>query len=204
MLVFYVLTLAACVTANSWVGVEQRIETSLKRLEVFEADGNLERRCTAGVINQKMGYVVTAAHCIPEEQSKEIRVDGVSARRVAVDRKKDLAILIAAALYGSDLSLGAKAPNVGEPIMVAGYALGRPGPIYTFGYITSMTGAGFYEGQLYDAHTAAGMSGGLVLNNRGQLISVHQGSLLNSVGSPWLAYGAWLGELKDFIEPYKP
>jgi S1-C subfamily serine protease len=76
------LVLIPVSASSPWTPIAEKVKQSVVFLE----------NCTGFVIDQQRHYILTAAHCLPEDETK-ILVDGEKAYRVWVDNRKDFLVL---------------------------------------------------------------------------------------------------------------
>lgn len=165
----------------------------------------MDTHCTAFSVNPKYHGWVTAAHCIVDMEKDDTPrhagayfIDGHAANVVEVDVEKDLARLVTPT-WGIPtwLKLAKQAPVVGDSLETYGYAWGLKYPFY----FTGIVAASEYEDYIYTAMQAiGGMSGGPVVNSRGELVGIVHvgvGGGLFSADSPILGSTTWQ-TLKQF------
>ncbi len=160
--------------------------------------------CTATNINSKMGYWLTAAHCIPKVDEVNIStgekvvvaIGGKPVTIVKHDEVLDLAIVQVKGLRARSLRLSIYAPVLGQKVYVYGHPVGYSAPQFFQGYISSLLLPISWDGidyryMMFDMTVCGGNSGSAVLNNRDEIISVVQighGRPCDgfSGGAPWL------------------
>lgn len=125
------------------------------------------------------GLVVTAAHVVQGAGSPVAVLAGGRrhpARVLATDQARDLTLLeVSGSPFGTTLPLAARAPRVGEWIVVLGNPFGA-GLVATAGIVGAVPGAittpAFVEKLQINAAVNPGNSGGPVCNLRGEVIAV--------------------------------
>jgi S1-C subfamily serine protease len=151
--------------------------------------------CTATSINQRLGYWLTAAHCIPkDEPSTVVAIGGKPITIVDHDEVLDLAVVQGP--RAKALRLQPFPPSIGEKVYVFGHPVGYSTPQLFQGYVASIflpfTWDGIeYRWMMFDMTVCGGNSGSAVLNSHHEIVSVVQ---INhgrpcdgfSGGSPWL------------------
>jgi S1-C subfamily serine protease len=164
--------------------------------------------CSGAVINASKRYVLTAAHCTPGDAI--VFVDGLAGTVVAKNEGLDMAIIAVPGLRKPDLKLASKAPEVGDEVQMAGHPLGVESVFYSRGWVSALkwtfsvedpNGDGWmidYNYTIFQIVGAPGSSGTVVVNSKGEAISVIQ------VG--WVPGfhmgGAPFDALKRFAGPY--
>jgi S1-C subfamily serine protease len=137
--------------------------------------------CGSGFVIQQNGYILTNYHVIKNATRMTVTVpghDAVSARLVASDREKDLAILQVSARNLTALPIASsEAVQVLDSITVLGYPL--PGELGTAlsasdGKVNAVregrtTGTRLFQ---IDANVNPGNSGGPLLNNHGEVVGI--------------------------------
>lgn len=168
------ITFAAIpIWAADWSPIADKVVQSIAFLD--GAQGS----CTAFVIDQNRGYVLTAAHCYMEGKGEEggMQVDNIPAKVVAKDQKKDLMVLKVEGINRPALKLAAHNPKVGEEVASYGYGLGLEHPLFRVTHVsstdTTIDGSGLPEGLIaVDSQFVAGQSGGPVVNTNGEVVMV--------------------------------
>lgn len=163
-----------------------------------------EAYCTGFMV---WGGIVTAAHCV--DTSEEVWVgtrqnyangywdDATSVAVIRVDEEADLALL--AWYSASVLPLAANNPNQGEEVVAVGHALGV-GYVTMYGHVSSMEheipGLTEHPWILVDPGVIPGMSGGPVLNARGEVVGV----CVFYIGTPHMGGMVPVNTLRNFLE----
>jgi S1-C subfamily serine protease len=203
--VLVLMLLAGC-GASPWVGINKRIDGRVKKIFAADVDGTRSQTCSASMLDVERGFLLTAAHCVPaRDESVTLWVDDKRAYVVLVDLKIDLAILQASEVAGRNVVFAEQAPAIGEDVAIVGYPLDSSSPKFTFGHVSDLADISHGRlGQFLDVMIIPGDSGGIVVNAKGEVVGVPQGHLMNSFGTPVLAYVSWLSVTKRFVEPYVP
>lgn len=158
-----------------WSAVVKQVEKAVVFVQVGE-----EGSCTGFVIDQPRHYVMTAAHCQPNERGT-LWVDRVQARIVSLDHQKDLMVVEAKDIDPSlpALKLAAKNPERGQDVMSCGYGMGLERPFFRQAHVqddqTSVPGTG-QAGTFISLDSAfvGGQSGGPVVNAAGEVLMIVQ------------------------------
>lgn len=182
---FSLLAFAAPLRAADWTDVVKTLEQSIVYLQ---GDSGA---CTAFVINTEKKYLLTAAHCFQKEM---IWVDRVLAKVIALDSKKDLMVIYAEHLDPSRpaLKLAAANPERGQEVMSAGYGYALERPFFRRAHVQDDQlmipqdgiGGPFIS---VDSPFIGGQSGGPVVNQAGDVVSIVQ---RGDSGSTGLGVGA--------------
>lgn len=157
---------------DAWEAVITKAQSAVVYIQVGDEGG-----CSGFVINQKEKFVMTAAHCYGEH----LWVDHVKADVVALDDKKDLAVLKVPYLdpTRAELKLAAKDPAIREDVMSVGFGYALDRPFFKTAHVsdtaveihTDNIGGPFIG---VDASFTPGQSGGPVLNSAGEVVAVVQ------------------------------
>lgn len=176
--------------------------------KVFEAvypvqeviDGELDTLCTSTLIDKERKLVLTAAHCI---RGEALAIGGTPGFVIDFNEPLDMAVIFVPALglqpdlshkKLKDLALG-KAPKVGDQVFMVGYPSGVPFQMLSQGWISALNA--FEEFTAYQLFRYGGYSGSAVVNEKGDVVSVHQVTLWDPVGG-----GARYEDLVAFAGPY--
>jgi V8-like Glu-specific endopeptidase len=136
-------------------------------------------------------WILTAEHCAPE--GEDVLVDGAPAKVV---KRNDMLVLlqIEASRY-QVLNVEKKRPKVGERTATVGFIYMMPEmTIYrnVAGYCQCEFGE--HENMLMDAPAGGGMSGAPVLNEKGDVVGLHQAS------KGIIGFETTGKDIKDFID----
>lgn len=169
---------ASSTNAFNWSRNFEQMRFSV--VSVFHLKGS----CTAFSINQKHAYYLTAAHCLGEDIAlwKEqvpglVAVQGrIDVKQVTlVNKQKDIAVL--EGVIGLPSVVRGKA-SIGQEVASIGYAYGENRPFILASIISQIREARAYDTTriiiLRDNVDIGGMSGGPVINTRGQVIAMVQ------------------------------
>ena len=168
------LALSTPVLATDWSDVVKRVEKSVVWVQVGSSGG-----CTAFIIDQEKHLLLTASHCKPEEKG-ELWVDGVNARIVFLDPKRDLMVLEAKDLDPTRpaLKLAEKNPVIGQEVMSIGFGYALERPFFRQAHVQDdkMALSGVDGGPFVstDSPFVPGQSGGPVVNTDGEVVLIVQ------------------------------
>jgi hypothetical protein len=176
---------ASAFTAERWP--LEKVFRSIARLDM--EDGS----CTATSVGGKYGFYLTAAHCIPDEGSPYIA--GRPGLLVEVDAVHDLAVYSLMGQKGQPpIELGLS-PQIGDEVLAVGYGGGWDFPsVSPIGVVFANNALPPWaqdEGIEYRFDSAVptgGMSGGPVINRKGQIVGlVKCGAQLTGCGPTYSA-----------------
>ena len=128
--------------------------------------------CTAFSVNESKGYWMTAAHCLAVGEDGQL--DGQALEVLAADPEIDLAVLTGPRRPA--FQLATTAPEIGDDVVVIGYAFGSRSPLVLFGRMSNPA-ANVYEGvtlSVVDLTSGGGASGGPTIDASGRVFCVHQ------------------------------
>lgn len=132
-------------------------------------------------------HVITAEHCVPQG-NEEVRVNGVPVR--VVKKNELFALLEVPVAQPSLMTISKENAIVTDAVAVIGFAYGeKPLAVLQRFVARNVAGDIFLDGNI-----APGMSGGPVINEKGQVVGLTQAS--NSVFG--IACGA--KEIRDFLK----
>lgn len=162
---------------DQWPAVVKQVESALVSVE--SDDGS----CSGTVIDMARKYVLTAAHC----DGKELYADRVVAKVVAKDTHEDLMVLKVEELdpARTALTLAAKNPGIQTQVLACGFGYALERPFYRSARISdnAIVIAGIAQTFIgTDAPYIGGMSGGPVVNDRGEIVSIVQRSDGSALG----------------------
>lgn len=195
--------LCACVicatpssAASPWTAIGERIKTATYFLEALDKEGTVIGSCTGFSINVEKHYVLTAAHC----DGDSVRVDGTQSYRMFKDERKDLMVLRVTDMdLAAGVKLAEKNPQIGESVASIGYGFGLEQPMFRIGNVShaaieieSLSGPFV----MIDANYIPGQSGGPVVNESGELVSIVQR------GAVGLGFGVGVETIKDRVGKY--
>lgn len=169
-----VAMLPTTLSASDWSGVVKQVERSVVWVNVGDAGG-----CTAFVINQEKHYLLTAAHCAPNEH-EVLWVDSVQAKVIFYDKKRDLMVVQADNLDPTRpaMKLAATNPAIGQDVMSIGFGFALERPFFRQAHIQDdkMALPGVDGGPFVSTDSAfvGGQSGGPVVNAAGEVVLIVQ------------------------------
>lgn len=181
---------------------------SIKPL-VWSEEGETQSfpHCTTFRINSEKHYWLTAAHCINERSEVQSTIDNRIVKVLKLDREKDLALLLNTS-PGPDLQLSTKSPEFGDSVHTIGYINGESFPFLLHGRVANPNAkplqANGRSFMIMDMTTGGGNSGGPVLNENNQVISVVEvgfGGGMGSSVSP-ISGGILYDSVKEFSFGY--
>jgi S1-C subfamily serine protease len=195
---------AGYASAQDWTATAAHLEDSIVRIVTVSKD-NAVSLCTGVIVNADAGYVAVAAHCFSKDPTgSSIAVNNHHAERVKVNHVLDVAVVQAKGLSGSQAHLRHAPAPVGLPVAFVGYGFGALKPKMTFGWLSDEGDDALLEARvLLDAEAIAGMSGGGIFDQAGELVSLVEGQV-RPVGPGRLSYGPRPHVLADFLKPYLP
>lgn len=165
------------IAADPWPGVVKHVESALVSVE------NSEGSCSGSVIDTARKYVLTAAHC----DGSELYADRVVAHVLAKDTHEDLMVLKVEDLDPSRtaLTLASKNPGIQTQVLSCGFGYALERPFYRSARIADNAIVIPGIAQTFigtDAPFIGGMSGGPVVNDLGQIVSIVQRSDASALG----------------------
>jgi S1-C subfamily serine protease len=182
--------------AADWVPVVRKVEPSIVRLEMTEANGG--GVCSGVVVYEHI--VVTVAHCIPNDPTnRSFAVNRKDAELLRVNRTLELAVLRVDKLKAPPLPFSARVPVAGLSVAIAGYGRGTHSIKYQFGWVSDTEDGEVQFGTWLDAMAVGGDSGGAVVDEDGDLITL--------IRAGWIGahtLGVEPDVLREFVEPYAP
>jgi S1-C subfamily serine protease len=184
------------VTAESWP--TRDVLASITRIDVQM--GESAGTCTAFSVDQALGRFVTANHCA----QGTVRHGGITFAVIARDEDADLVLLQTDRGSLPALKLGSQ-PKTGDSLLSVGYPLSSPKPML----LPSM-----YQGQfdawadggnfaIFAGNAIPGMSGGPIVNTRGEVVSVVLGGGNPSMAYQNMGYGARYEALRKLLLKYR-
>lgn len=194
--------------AADWSSVAIKVRPSLAYLAIFDENGMPAGSCTAFSINDEKDYFLTAAHC---NMGGYLAVDGYNAYPIYVDLASDLMIVNAPESGdGEYVSLMmTEHVKAGEAVGAYGWGLGLAAPSFEAGDISIVSvkipqiakewqyGTPDETYTVLDFLPAHGMSGGPVFNSKGEVVSIIQIQLPDSLGA-----GRSLEEIRAKVGKY--
>lgn len=168
--------------ARDWVSTIAQVEKSLVRVTTYGDDEI--NTCGGFVINQKQGYIMTAAHCWnSEEQPRHevVKVDGVLSFKFYENIDLDLAIIANTSGDRPALHPRRKLLKKGTPVASLGFGYGLPVSTLMVGQIAAQGPTWV----LTNYPIIVGMSGGPIVDLDGKVVSINQKSDdITGIGRP--------------------
>lgn len=170
-----VLVLSVVGLVADWSGPIAKLERS--SIYVNSDDGSCTRFVIHSAAREKKDkdFVLTAAHC----DGAKLYADHVPARVIFKDDKRDLLVLEVEDLDRPALPLAKDNPKIGDEIASYGYGYALDRPMFRIAHISD-TALYIPEGGIggpfiaTDTPFIGGMSGGPVVNNRGEIVLIVQ------------------------------
>lgn len=173
-----ILALLLCINldAANWTKVIARAERSIVRItaDVKNDKGeDAEKVCTGFTINEKKGYVLSAAHCLGPNS---LFVDDILAVVTFVDQEHDLLVITNLGDSHPALKYRRKPVQAGLPALALGFGYGEYDVISKIAHIANPA----FEGPdgdvwlMFDSGYVHGMSGGPVLDMDGRVMGTVQ------------------------------
>lgn len=186
---------ALCV--GKWTSITEKVEKSLYRITMTISDEEgmkYPSACTGFSINEEDGLVSTAAHCLGEDE----KADGQPAQVVFVNPTTDLMVL-KVDKHKPALHPAMNQAQTGDDILAFGYGYGFMKPMARSGHVAigDIVVNEIKAGEHFlvsDFAYVGGMSGGPVVNEDGDVVSVCQnGSENTGFGRTLTEYVSVLG-----------
>jgi len=170
-----VFTSIACAAPN-WVDISAKVIQSLSILTVNVNQDNVVGYgdCTAFSINQAHHFYLTAAHC----NGVDMRLGGYPVQIMLIDELKDLLVLQVPQLDQPILKLATKPVKMGQEVAAYGFEYGWPEPFIKHGlvgvpHLVNKT-FGNRDLTMFNFSDIVGMSGGPVVDTKGNVVSIVQ------------------------------
>lgn len=191
--------------ATDWVATAAKVRPSIARIQ-GTWEGKTETVCTTFSINEAKNYFLTANHCDLRESfingdgdtttgtdDHKIWVEGHEAFPIYQNPDLDIMVMVVPDLDEPALHLTHEV-STAEPVMSYGWGFGLDLPIIRIANVAIPSAEfpqvfeNFHYGSkdatytLYDAPFIHGQSGGPILNTAGEVVSVCQANIPDSVG----------------------
>jgi len=194
-LFIFIFGFVAAAAAADWADVYERTAPAVRFLDVG-TDGGY---CSGIVINKAEGFVLTAAHCVTDNDA--FAVDHRDATVVSVNPLLELAVLKTRLRKGaSQITLAPALPRVGSSVAVLGYPFGARTVTMQAGILANADAG---DGTAWvNADMLPGDSGGAILNDAGELVGVTSGYRAN--GAAHIGRIVGIDDIRDFVEELLP
>lgn len=198
--------LLAGLLAADWTTIIPPALASVPRLELQRGD---ERGSCSGavfLVDDGWAYALTAAHCVAHAPTEKFDLTANDRHAVAVDLNSilDLAIIKFRAHHETAVVLAAQSPKAGSEVAVVGYAFGVSEVVVQVGRV-AQTYNKESKAIWLDVMTIFGDSGGLVMNERGELVAItsriYSGGLLGQAAH--IAAAVPLDAVRDFLDDFR-
>ena len=187
---------ATLLLSTDWPTIIKAVDTQVVRIEIMQ--GESTGTCTGSVIDAVRGFILTAAHCVPQGDKGEFSMTANrrDAQIVRVNRILDLAILRFAARGETAIELAPSTPPDGTEVAVVGFGFGTRKVAKQFGHIS----AGITDdesGVWIDVATLQGDSGGPVIDAQGRQVAMSSSILYN--GPAHISHAVRIEDIRDFV-----
>lgn len=186
---FLFFLLSPLLAATKWTPIAQMLQESVVFIRTDTG------ACTGFVIDETKRHVLTAAHC----DGEKLLADGVQTYKLFKDERKDLMVVRAPGLDKKALKLAHSNPERGDQVASMGYGFALEFPLFRLGYV-SHTALEIEELSgpfiAIDATYVPGQSGGPVVNDAGEVVSIVQRS------APQFGIGVGAETIKDRVGRY--
>lgn len=174
----------------------EKVKQSLIKLSV--PDG----KCSGVAVAKHI--ILTASHCIGEQMFVNTPTIDAIATLVEADKERWGLALIKVNIDLKPISVG-NMPKVGEEIALIGYGMGAPEPwIFPSVHMnTQVDPEGDGPFLMASSNSLSGMSGGPVVNRKGQLVSVVIGGFTQESGLGQVGINAPFEDVKRMVERAK-
>jgi S1-C subfamily serine protease len=186
--------------STDWATIVKPIAKQVPRLEILARGGRNTGKCSGVVINLKLGYVLTAAHCLDYDRPA-ITVNGRNGKIIESNPLLDLALVQFMPKDEIEVKLAKQTPPIGSEIAIAGYSFGSAEITVQFGRISQPLNPETKTIWI-DGRIVPGQSGGLVLNKKGELVGMTQAIYYN--GASDMGAAIPVEKIADFLQPYLP
>jgi S1-C subfamily serine protease len=158
------------------------VERSLSKSVVQLSDN-----CSGFIINEHEDYVLTAKHCADDDITKPVVVDLHPGKIIASDVHKDLLVLHVPGIDKPALRLATEDARFGQVVASFGYGGGYERPMLRKASIAQpkalVPDAGPGEWVMVDGAFVGGQSGGVVVNEAGEVVlMVQMGNSVMGIG----------------------
>lgn len=171
--VLFALFSVAPFAASLWSPIAEKLIQSVVFIEMADKDGAKQGSCSGFMIDSKKHQVLTAGHC----DGDKVTVDGTQALKIFKDDRKDLMVLRAYNVERPSLALSKKPSELGDEVASLGFGFGLEQPMFRIGHISN-THMDIEELSgpfvVVDATFIPGQSGGPVVNQAGEVVSIVQ------------------------------
>lgn len=164
----------------------QDVPRSMLQTQSLYPGGEKQMTCTAFVVDASKGLALTAEHCVVDGQIL-LMADGEQSE--VVKKSEWLALIKVKPMSRPPLDIAASAPKLHDLTWGFGWAFGKVFLVLERA-VAGIDGTDLVVGGAY----IEGMSGGPVLNAKGQVVGVIQG------GVPAAAWMSGVVEIREFLK----
>lgn len=133
----------------------------------------IEGGCSAAALGND--HFVTAAHC--SLAGYEMTIFNLKVQTIIADEEADISVVrTVGAVHVPAFKLGPE-PKRGDNVLTLGYIGKRPALSFFPGLVNDLSESIWYGRMLIAGVSGSGMSGGAIINTKGELVGVHQGWL---------------------------
>jgi len=192
--------------ATSFTGMEKKVEAAVVKVQ----SGKLDKRtyCSGVVINKAKAVVVTANHCLPSPEDlaakgQSVIADGNDAVVLRRNEILDLAVLkVTGANFKGELVVSdADELQLFDEVVAAGFGVANDSPLYSAGRVSGRMKGSLAEPlnsrNSFDILFVKGQSGGAIVNQQGELVSIVQFSFNHG-------FGVTPKQLREFTKDFLP
>lgn len=174
----------------------ERIARGVVQLYMPEIEGG----CSAAALGDS--YFVTAAHC--SLAGYEMTIFSKQVQVIVADEEADISVVrTVGAVHVPVFKLGPE-PKRGDPVLTLGFIGKRPALSFFPGLVNDLSEPIWYGRTLVAGVSGPGMSGGAVINTKGELVGIHQGWMdpTNSNRQGLFTYVSNYAEFKAIVSKF--